>query len=102
MEHLDHLPNEISTEFASTVEVAENPSIQAFLKSLTEDQKRRFNEFAHHLFYLGMEYGATRRSLKPTEDQLAQILVTQTVLYAKGAGESLDPPQLNPFDPSGE
>ncbi len=96
---IEPLPNEATCEYKTTQEIETNPSIQAYLDTLTTDQQRRFREFAQHLFYLGMEEGIKRRKPELTEEMTARVLIHEITVYSQGAGEALDPPNLKPFQP---
>lgn len=84
LEHL--LPNEATTEFIAASAAVETSGIQNFMEGLTPEQKRRFEEIAHHLVYVGFEAGSTRRNIQPTEAALNRTLIHETTLFLKGAG----------------
>lgn len=86
--------NEATTAMLAQREVADSESVQNFLAALTEEQRRRFQEFAHHFLHLGFENGMSRTGATngPTIEQQAVILVRETALYQAGfaAGAKFD------------
>ncbi len=91
MSNTDLIPNEPTTEFLAAQEIKQNAAVQSFLEGLDSEQQRRFSELAHHLVHIGFEDGLRRPA--PLSDQQREVLAArQMELYAKGAGDALDPP----------
>lgn len=81
------LPNESTTEYMAHNAIKETVGIRSFIDGLTEEQKRRFCEIAHHLVHVGFETGTSRRDIEPSDSAKERILVQETTLFLKGAGE---------------
>lgn len=79
------LPHECTTEMLATRVVTENPAMLAFIGSLeSDDQRRRFMEFAHHILYAGFEEGLNRSRPQVSEVDKGRVLTHETTLYLQG------------------
>ena len=83
----NNIPYEATTGYRTQLEIERHSGIQAFLETLTEEQRRRFGEIAHHLVHLGFEEGSRRFYEGFDDNRKARQLSFETELFASGAGE---------------
>ncbi len=81
------IPNEGITGYRAQLELDQQAGIQSFIEGLTDEQRRRFTEIAHHLVYVGFEEGSRRYYDGFTDEQKVRQLTYEAELFTAGAGE---------------
>lgn len=70
--------------------ISSHVGMQAFVATLTDEQRRRFAELAPHIYHDGVEDGITRQAIEMSADRKAAFLVHETRLFMLGAATYKD------------